>query len=334
MTATEMIARGIAAGESLSFSNADFRLQYMAPRRVRRTRMLNLKSDELHLTNVARPYVHSNPPENLHPGPGENLEWFVFSALNHQRVKAGRQVGETVGWAELSARDPLTLRSRLGTRIALKNLSNGLRPPQSGHDNPHYFDDIAMTRALAAVAVYEGEPIDVVRSAARSDASVTHSLDGVWCAEAVSVLFQGLLEGDDVSNAVAASIAVLPKETWSHRVAVTSVECVERTSGAIERGRKLSIEVGDWLYSYPVGAPETLGFLLAHVLKAGSPEDLLLGALQGRNAYTLPALAGAAAAVRFGTGWIPTDVRAQELRLTGLCIPEYANRPAMDLIGS
>lgn len=331
MTSLETLARGIAAGESLSFSNADFRLQYMSPRRVFRTRSLNLKSDELKLTNVARPYAHSNPPSQLHPGPGENLEWFVFTALAHRRVAAGVLAGPEDAWHELSTRDPELVRSRLAIRIALNNLRRGLRPPQSGHDNPHYFDDIAMIRALAAVAVL-GQNDDAVRAAVRSDAQATHALDGLWCAVAASELFIALGGGAPAPDAVRIALEVLPEQTWSRRVALASVDVAMSSSGPIERARRLSIEVGDWLYSYPISAPETLGFLLAHVAAAVDANDLLLGALQGRNASTLPALAGAAAAVLFGTEWIPRDEAMDHMRLTGLCLPEFAGEGALALL--
>ena len=105
-------------------------------------------------------------------------------------------------------------------------------------------------------------------------------------------------------------------------MAETSLRVAREATGPMDRARRLSIEVGDWVYSYPIAAPETFGFLLGHVSAAADADDLLLGALaQPRNAASLPALAGAAAAVLFGEDWIPPGVCVDGIRLTGLGIP-------------
>ncbi|WP_424936387.1 MULTISPECIES: hypothetical protein [Bacteria] len=73
---------------------------------------------------------------------------------------------------------------------------------------------------------------------------------------------------------------------------------------------------------------------MAHVSHATSADDLLLGALaQPRNAASLPALAGAAAAAMFGEGWIPEGITSSEPRLTGLAIPSFAGRAVTEVVG-
>ena len=318
------IARGVLAGEAASAFNADYRVYALPPKRVGRVRTLSLLADETRTTTVPRPFTHAAPPAVLHPGPGEALEWFTFSARQHAHSLGLQE------WRALAETEP-PVRSRIGTKLALQNLRAGAEPPQSGHDNAHYFDDIAMVRALAAVAIVGG---DGARDAAIADASVTHALDGVWCAEATVQLATALIAGASAADAVAAAMDALPAQTWSRRMAEASLAVAADAGGALDRARRLSVEVGDWIYSYPIAAPETLGFLLAHVSAAESAEELMLGVLaQPRNAASLPAVAGAIAALRFGEDWIAGDLRLEDARLTGLSVASFAGRTVTEAIG-
>lgn len=325
----DLLTRGIVAGESSSSMNADFRVYALPPKRVNRVRILAKLGDDGRTTTVPRPFTHAAPPSTLHPGAGENLEWFAFSARQHSR---GLGLASWRELAELSADPASGFRARIGTTLALQNLRRGAVPPQSGHDNAHYFDDIATVRALAAVATLgAGDAV----SAAGDDAAVTHSLDGLWCARAAAALFVALLDGASAADAVPLALAQLPENTWSRRMADSALEVAAEAHGPLDRARRLSTRVGDWIYSYPIAAPETFGFLLAHVANAGSAEDLLLGALaQPRNAAALPALAGAAAAALFGTDWIPAELSADRVRLTGLGIPPFAGLTVAEAIRS
>lgn len=319
-TLTETLVRGLAAGDASSAMNADFHIYSLPPKRVNRLRILSRYADETRTTNVPRPFAHANPPALLHPAAGEALEWFSFSL--RQLQSSSDEKDRIAAWLELAEVDP-PIRARIGTRAALLNLKRGLTPAQSGNDNPHYFDDLAMVRVLAAVAAFPQDP-QTALGAATADAEFTTAADGLWCARATARLFSLLAEGDTPREAVASAIELLPDETWSRRIAESSLEAAAASNGPIERARRLSIDVGDWIYSYPTAAPETLGFLLAHVASARNADDLMLGALsQPRNGATLPALAGAAAAVMFGTDWIPADLTMASIRLSGIAIPHY-----------
>jgi ADP-ribosylglycohydrolase len=324
---TETIVRGLAAGDTSSSMNADFHIYSLPPKRVNRLRILNKLADDTRTTNVSRPFAHANPPALLHPAPGEALEWFTFSLRQQQNSSDDKD--RLAAWLELAELDP-PIRTRIGTRNALLNLKKGLTPAQAGNDNPHYFDDLAMVRVLAAVAAFPQDS-QAALDAATADAEFTTALDGLWCAQATARLFSRLAEGASPREAVRAAVELLPTETWSRRIAETSLKVAAATSGPIERARRLSIDVGDWIYSYPTTAPETLGFLLAHVASARNADDLLLGALsQPRNGASLPALAGAAAAVMYGTDWIPADLTLDTITLKGIAIPQYQGQHVTD----
>ena len=82
----DLLTRGITAGEAASPMNADFRVYALPPKRVNRVRILARLGDDDRTTTVPRPFTHAAPPSTLHPGPGENLEWFAFSARQHARA--------------------------------------------------------------------------------------------------------------------------------------------------------------------------------------------------------------------------------------------------------
>lgn len=108
-------------------------------------------------------------------------------------------------------------------------------------------------------------------------------------------------------------------------MATTSLDTASQATGPLDRAHLLSVNVGDWVYSYPIAAPETFGFLIGHLSRARNADDLMLGVYaQPRNAATLPALAGAAASIVFGTDWIPQNFDVDTLQLTGISIPAMA----------
>lgn len=317
----ELIVRGALAGEAMAATRAEYRVRLLPPKRLARLETLARFAREHEQTNQPRPYAHSSPPQLLQPGAGECVEWLVFSARLAQRAHDdGDHAGIHEDWARLARTGEGA--ARLGTRHALENLRRGLNPPQSGHDNPHYFDDLAMVRALAAAAVAR-DPEEAVQLA-HEDAVVTHDLDGLWCAAATAALFHGLISGASTRGAVDGALHQLPEDSWSRRLAIAALEVANEEASVLDRSERLS-RLGDWTYAYPFAAPETLAFLLAHLVSAGSADELLLGAFTtGRGASALPVVAGAAAAAVFGTAWMPRQLTLDDTKLTGISVPELA----------
>lgn len=302
-TRLELLARGTLAGDAMAWPNTGYRLRLLNPKRLARMEVLAEFGREHATTTPPIPYAHSSPVETLQPGVGEPTEWFAFAAGAFAECAAsGDTAPLRVAWEHAAWGGAVAV--RVGTKVALRNIRNGLGAPQSGNDNPHYFDDLPMVRATAAAAVFgEAESASAV---VLEDAGYTGGKDGVWCAVATAALFGELLQGTQVDQAIARALVHLPEETWSRRLAKTALEVAAGARTCMELAYLLSTEVGDWIYSYTTVAPETFAFLIAHLSRARSADELLLGVLaQPRNAPTLPALAGAAAAVVFGADWIP-----------------------------
>ncbi|MEQ6899311.1 ADP-ribosylglycohydrolase family protein [Microbacterium sp. KR10-403] len=318
------VLRGLVAAEILHPGNLDFRIHALPPKRFARMEVLHAFDREHSEATPTRPYAHSSPPERLQ-GPGENAEWVAFSATS---FVTGREDVIESRWLELAAEG--RGRQRAGTAIALGNMRRGLRPPQSGHDNPHYFDDLAMARAVGAVALHD---VTTARALVAADAHATHDLDGAWAADAVVVLLHALLSGAPGTDAARLAAEVLPEHSWSRRLAEVALSAAAQTASPFELSVVLSREVCDWIYSYPVAAPETLAVLLAHVSAATSAEALLAGtSATGRNGTTLAALSGAASAALFGADWIPSEI-SLDVPLAGLGVPRLAGVSLADAVG-
>lgn len=325
--ATCLLARGLLVGEAVSWPNASYRIRMLTPRRLARMETLAAFAREHATTTPAVPYAHSSPIQTLQPGAGEISEWFAQSVDAFTESQAGH-TSLSDSWQLLADAEPRA--TRIGSRIALGNLRRGLPAPQSGNDNPHYFDDLPMVRAVAAAAVFSDERAR--RVAAAEDASFTGARDGVWCAEATAVLFSRLLDGSGAADAVAGAVECLPRQTWSRRLADSALEVAVDPAPPIALAHRLSTEIGDVIYSYATVAPETLAFLLAIVSTARSADEVLLAALaQPRNAATLPALAAAVAGVLFGVDWMPPALDLGTL-LPGVSIARFAGRSIAEVV--
>lgn len=318
------VLRGLVAAEILHPGNLDFRIHALPPKRFARMEVLHAFDREHGQTTPTRPYAHSSPPERLQ-GPGENAEWAAFGAA---LFAAGSEDRIEHGWIELATEGGG--RQRPGTAIALGNMRRGLRPPQSGHDNPHYFDDLAMTRAVVATLQHDES---TARALVAADAHATHDLDGAWAADAVVVLLHALLSGAAGADAARLACAALPDASWSRRLAEAALAAAGQATQPFELAVLLGREVCDWIYSYPVAAPETLAVLLAHVSVAQNAEALLAGtAASGRNGTTLAALSGAVSAALFGAAWIPSSI-GLDMPLAGIGVPRLAGTSLAEAIG-
>ena len=319
----ELVARGILAADALSWPNAAYRIRLLNPKRLARMEVLAAFAREHATTTPAVPYAHSSPVEILQPGPGEPSEWFAFAADAFRRCRAESSLSPLAdAWRRAARSEGSAV--RIGTRVALRNIRDGLVAPQSGNDNPHYFDDLPLVRSVAAAVVFD--EAETAIAAAREDAGYTGGRDGVWCAAATASLFFDLLRGRSTDDAVSAALQQLPAETWSRRLAETALSITAQAGTPLQRAHLLSAEIGDWIYSYSSVAPETFAFLIAHASRADTADDLLLGVLaQPRNAPTLPALAGALASILFGTDWMPAGLNL-ESRYGGVGVRELAGR--------
>ena len=235
------------------------------------------------------------------------------------------------GWSKL-ANAGEDLRGRTGTLMALDNLKSGKMPPHSGHDNPHYFDDMAMIRSLSAALIFRDKH-ELVLDKTRKDAEVTHSEDGIHCALALATVATSLLADETVDAVVAKALKQLPDGSWSQRVVTDALAATASAKSVTEVAYILEDVVIDRIYSYSISAPESLALILCYLKVAKTPNDFLLaGTINKRKLDSMPALLGAITGLIHGDEWIPAKFIANGSELDGVCIPSLKGKSLTGLV--
>ena len=317
---------GLAFGDAMSFPSTTHRLRLLNVKRSNRMIGLTQFAFDEKQNTYPTVYTHAQPIEFLAPRPTDDSEWFYFSADIHLAKLDSKNE-----WLKL-AKSGEDLRGRTGTLMALDNLKAGKLPPESGHDNPHYFDDMAMIRSLAAALIYRGKN-DLILEKTRSDAEVTHSEDGVYCALAFSSMANALLADQTIETAVTSALEQLPKGSWSQRVISDALIATASAKSITEVAYILEDVVIDRIYSYSISAPESLALILCYLRVAKTPNDLLLaGMLNKRKLDSMPAFLGAIAGLLHGDQWIPSAFIANNSDLDGVCIPSLKGKSLTNLV--
>lgn len=310
-------------GDSLSTQNATHRLALLSDRRVRRFNILQSFATENRHTTVPEPYVHGFSPKYLYPRPSDDVEWFYWS-----RDIASRSLEFSEAWREMASSQD-RLRVRVSVASALKNIASGMKAPACGHDNPHYFDNSAMFRALGVASAIPQKLKDV-RSLIKEDSSHTNSEDGVWCAVAIGVLVVNIFSGHQVSQAIESALKELPADSWSQREVTRALEISKNEPRLKERVMLLEEKFVDRIYPYPYSAPETLGLVVSHLQHEDEPYGLFTSMfLHRRNTDSLPGIIAFMLGLQHGSGWLPEMFRFGEVSLDGVSIPTLKGKYLM-----
>jgi len=327
----------------------------------RLTRELDTFAEQNATTTLPVPIALNQPPEPLRLGPSDDAEWAAFTAESLLRAADGtldprlppdRRVRAVLdlAWntlaseiAAAAARAPevesavLPLRARISVRAGLGNLAAGLRPPATGHDNPHFFDDAGCVRACVLALVHPGDP-EQAASLAEFDARYTQDGDGVHGARAMAAAIAAALGGADVDTTVDAALAQLPEHTeigrnaW-HAVKLARTQAAE--DGAFGLVPLLEHQIVDHVYSYGIAAAETVPVALALATAArGRIRDAVpAAACLSRVADSAPALAGALTGVLGTAAAVPEAWRDACRTLSGCALPRLAGTDLVELAG-
>ncbi|MFI7114079.1 ADP-ribosylglycohydrolase family protein [Nonomuraea sp. NPDC050227] len=303
---------GLAVGDAAGWPAARHRAALHAPWSRRLHRELDAFAEEHRVTTLPVPFALNQPIAPLAVGPSDDAEWLAWTLLTIDRPRAA-------AFRELTG-----VRARISVATALDNLARGVEPPASGHDNPHHFDDAAAVRAVAFGALGK-DPTE--------DAQVTNAGDGLLGAQAMAAAVAAAVASGSVGQAVEAALAVLPGDTaigHNARVALAAARKAGDPFGAVPA---LDAALLDHVYSYGVGAAQTVPVALALAeaaegdLARAVPAAACLSAL----ADSAPALTGALAGAARGYGAIPEGWLAPARTLAGCCLPELAGKDLIEL---
>ncbi|MDI3402957.1 ADP-ribosylglycohydrolase family protein [Streptomyces sp. B-S-A6] len=342
---------GLAAGDAAGWPAARHRAARMPEWTRRLTRELDTFAEQNATTTLPVPIALNQPPEPLRLGPSDDAEWAAYTATavlaaaadvptdvraaidHHWQILAAQIAAAADRAPEVeSARIPL--RARISVRAGLGNLATGLRPPATGHDNPHFFDDAACVRAAVLAAVHPGDP-QTAAELAEFDARYTQDGDGVHGARAIAAAVSVALAQPNVDAAVDAALDQLPHETEIGRNARLAVHLARHTdeNGTFALVPLLEHQIVDHVYSYGIAAAETVPVALALVTAArGSlAEAVPAAACLSRVADSAPALAGALTGALGGAESVPKSWRDACRSLSGCALPRLAGTDLVEL---
>ncbi|MEV6955068.1 ADP-ribosylglycohydrolase family protein [Streptomyces sp. NPDC051183] len=358
----EGLLLGLAAGDAAGWPAARHRASRMPEWTRRLTRELDTFAEQNATTTLPVPIALNQPPEPLRLGPSDDAEWAAFAAESvltaagvllsdlsrSRRMRAAIDLAWNALASEVAAaaeRAPevesavLPLRARISVRAGLGNLATGLRPPATGHDNPHYFDDAACIRACVLAVVHPGDPV-AAADLAEFDARYTQDGDGVHGARAMAAAIATALGCGDTEHAVDAAVDAaleqLPASTEIGRNARHAVELARTHTGgggAFAIVPTLEHEIVDHVYSYGIAAAETVPVALALATAARGKvvEAVPAAACLSRVADSAPALAGALTGALGGGDSIPAAWRDACRTLSGCALPRLAGTDLVEL---
>ncbi|MFJ6051902.1 ADP-ribosylglycohydrolase family protein [Streptomyces sp. NPDC092307] len=357
----EGLLLGLAAGDAAGWPAARHRASRMPEWTRRLTRELDTFAEQNATTTLPVPIALNQPPEPLRLGPSDDAEWAAFVAESvltaagvllsdlsrSRRMRAAIDLAWNALASEVAAaaeRAPevesavLPLRARISVRAGLGNLATGLRPPATGHDNPHYFDDAACVRACVLAVVHPGDA-RAAADLAEFDARYTQDGDGVHGARAMAAAIATALSatgtGDAVDAAVDAALEQLPEATEIGRNARHAVRLARthKDGGAFAIVPTLEHEIVDHVYSYGIAAAETVpvALALATAARGRMAEAVPAAACLSRVADSAPALAGALTGVLGGGDSIPAAWREACRTLSGCALPRLAGTDLVEL---
>ncbi|MGW5418992.1 ADP-ribosylglycohydrolase family protein [Streptomyces sp. NPDC003943] len=355
----EGLLLGLAAGDAAGWPAARHRAARMPEWTRRLTRELDTFAEENATTTLPVPIALNQPPEPLRLGPSDDAEWAVFTAeallaatgpgplfrtlTPERRLRAAvdlawnslaSQVAAAADRAPEVESAVLPLRARISVRAGLGNLAAGLRPPATGHDNPHYFDDAACVRAAVLALVHPGDPVTAAELA-EFDARYTQDGDGVHGARAMAAATAAAIGGAGPDGAVEAALEQLPPATEIGRNGRHAVKLARTAATAFELVPLLEHQIVDHVYSYGIAAAETVPVALALTLAARGDVTLAVpaAACLSRVADSAPALVGALTGALGGGTAVPATWREACRTLAGCALPRLAGTDLVELAG-
>ena len=204
---------------------------------------------------------------------------------------------------------------------ALANMVRGLAPPQCGNDHYEPFSDGAAMRVASIGLFCAGDPSEAARLAAE-DARVSHSRDGVHCAQAVAAGVAASLVAKDWQEVVDVAIAQLPQSSWTRRMLQRAVDIGAAHNDIVEALDALCDALIISHYPWADVGPEAtaLAFGVFAAARGDYTDSVLAGVNAGRDSDTIAAMAGAMAGGLNGADAIPADWKTAVNVVRGDCI--------------
>jgi ADP-ribosylglycohydrolase len=322
---------GLAVGDAAGFPSLYHRSTRLGWRRSVLWRFAR-ELDDQRVLRFPLPFT-LGPPDALLISATDDGEFAAVTALI--LLEADGDFGSEAlfaGWHKHVVQAGDDIWSGIAERSSIVNARRGLRPPETGGDNPAHFDDGAATRAVAVGIRFAGDP-DRAAGVARTLAEITHAEDGVWAAEAMAATISAAVGGTPLPEAVEAGRRRIPADSWLSRQLIKALDLAGQAASPFDLAAELSDQVANSSYSFGTVAPETLASAYALALAAdGNPVAAITAAATiAKQADSVPAMAGAITGALAGVDRLPAAWRSRVTTLRGICVPELKGLSLLDL---
>ncbi|CAN5830210.1 ADP-ribosylglycohydrolase family protein [soil metagenome] len=324
-------AQGLVLGEALSWTGM-YQRSYLLPfwtRRKRREIESQYENDAL--IELSLPFALNQPTDTFTPGPGLHAEWFAFQLeilqRNDERYSSAVALD---AWRELlEQRD--SLRLTISQHATLENLARGKRPPVTGYDNPHYFDDGACFRALPLAVLLSHDSVGLT-ACVTEDAVISHTQDGVWAAQAYAAAVAGVIETGDVKASLEQALTHLPEDSWIGRLTRLALSASESVETLLELIHLLSKNIVNPAYNYGNSAAETvpITFAILNFTQGDMHQSLFAALALPRTAGSVAPLVGALCGVLNPEAAATSAVFGT--KLAGISLPMFKDVDLIDLL--
>jgi ADP-ribosylglycohydrolase len=322
---------GLAIGDAAGFPALFHRTARLGRRRTALWRFA-AQLDQQHVLRFLMPMSHGRP-DALSVSATDDGEFAAVAALI--LLDAGSACSPEAlfaGWQKHVVQVGDDVWSGIAERASIVNARRGLRPPETGNDNPAHFDDGAVARAVPVGIRFAGQP-DRAAGVARTLAEITNAADGVWAAESMAAAISAAIGGAGLAEVIETGRRRIPADSWLGRQMATAMSLAEGAASAFDLTAELNDRVANWNYSFGAVAPETLASAYALALAAdGDPMTAIPAAATiAKQADSVPAMVGAITGALAGADRLPGAWSARVSTLRGICVPALKGVSLRDL---
>lgn len=202
---------------------------------------------------------------------------------------------------------------------AANNLRRGLRPPQSGMFNTYHLSDGAAMRIAPIGVAAAGDPKAAARMA-EIDASISHSMDGIWGAQAVAAAVSVAMVDGTIDEILAAAMDCVPADSWLYANLTAAFEIVEAANFDVAAAwMKLHDRLRTTKWATTAEAIPS-AFACLRLAGADFRKGVTLAANFGRDADTIGAVCGAILGAKYGVSAIPASWVEKTRYPSGTCL--------------
>ena len=215
---------------------------------------------------------------------------------------------------------------------AINNLRAGLAPPVTGSDNHEMWSDGAAMRIAPVGILCAGDPAEAARLAA-IEAQVSHSKDGIYCAQVIAAGVAAAMTADSWEDVVQAALGAAPADSWSGRTTRRAVDIASSDAEMSAALDELYARISIFHYPFADVGPEATALALGVFVAArGEYVPAVLGGTNiGRDADTIAAMAGSLAGALHGSGAVPEKWIRRINVVRGDCIRSTAGTDLAEL---